>query len=122
MSPSLRTIDPGDGEALEERDEHEREAGAIPVHDLQNVDAALTDARQAQEELDEARHGGHDSLLVTQEVRELVDQSAQHGFKHAKLERDEDILYSKCPRCLPQYLWFLIFFQAVECNDITRCD
>ena len=37
----MLTIDPGDDYAFREGQQHEREGGAIPVHDLQNVDSTL---------------------------------------------------------------------------------
>jgi hypothetical protein len=35
------TIDPGDDNTFSQRQEHERENGTIPVHDLKNVDTTL---------------------------------------------------------------------------------
>ena len=35
------TIDPWDNDKLGEGDDHERERWAVPIHDLQVVDAAL---------------------------------------------------------------------------------
>ena len=37
----MLTINPGDDHTLGEGQQHERESGAIPVHDLQNVDTTL---------------------------------------------------------------------------------
>ena len=53
------TIDPWDGHTLGQGDEHEGEAGAVPVHDLQHVDATLADAGQTQQELHHTRHRRH---------------------------------------------------------------
>ena len=85
-----RTIHPGDGDTLSKGDQHEGEAGAVPIHDLQDVDTTLADAGQAKQELHEASGSCHQCLLVTQLVWELVDQAAEHCLKHSKLQHRKD--------------------------------
>ena len=41
QNTKLLTIYPCDDEQFCERDDHKRESGAVPVHDLQYIDAAL---------------------------------------------------------------------------------
>ena len=38
--PTL-TIDPGESETFSKGDQHDGEAGAVPIHDLENVDSTL---------------------------------------------------------------------------------
>lgn len=82
---------PGDGNALEEDEEQQAEAGhGVRVEDLEDVHAALRDARDADQVRDDADDRDEDLLAPAEQVGPLVHHGRDEAFHGAELAVQPD--------------------------------
>lgn len=79
-----RTVDPGDGDCLEEDGEQHRVSGRVPVEQVEKVEAALSARGQPHEEV-EGEETRHEALPVSADDGKLVAQGCDDSLRTTKL-------------------------------------
>lgn len=84
------TVDPTDNDQLKECDYCQGECAAVPIHDGEKVDTALSHQRQGDDEFNDAHNGREIHLPFAEVSREFVDKRTGHRFEHAELAVQTD--------------------------------